>query len=52
MYKRTIHRERQVPYDFTHTWNLMNKITDKIETDPQIENTLTAVRGDGGCRAG
>ena len=25
-------RERQMPYDFTHMWNLMNKIN-KLETD-------------------
>ena len=26
-------RERQVPYDFTYMWNLIDKIKNKIETD-------------------
>ena len=25
-------RERQIPYDFTHMWNLTNKLTNKTET--------------------
>ena len=42
-------KERQVPYDFTYMQNLMNKITNKIETDSQIENRLTAMgQGKGG----
>ena len=39
----------QVPHDFLHTWNLMNKIN-KAETDS--ENRLTAIRGEGSCGAG
>ena len=39
-------RERQMPYDFTYMWNPMNKIN-KIETDSQIEDRLTAVRREG-----
>ena len=32
-------RERQIPYDFTQMWNLMNKQTNKQnETDSQIES--------------
>ena len=31
-------RERQIPYEFTYMWNLINKLTDKIETDSYIEN--------------
>ena len=26
-------RERQILYDLTHMWNLMSKLTNKIETD-------------------
>ena len=43
-------RERQIPYDFTYMWNLINKINlkNKIETDSSdTENRLTAVRGEG-----
>ena len=31
-------RERQIPYDFTHMWNVMNKLTSKIERDSSKEN--------------
>ena len=24
-------RERQIPYDFTHTWNLMNKLKEQVK---------------------
>ena len=45
--------ERQIPCNFSHMWNLMNKINKRnrnrlIET----ENRLTAVRGEGDGRAG
>ena len=44
-----IKKKRQVPYDFMCKWNLMNKINsqNKIETDSQIQNRLTAIRGEG-----
>ena len=34
-------RERQIPYDLTSMWNLMNKIklTNKIETEAWINGT-------------
>ena len=35
-------REREVPYDFTHIWNLINKINYHKIADPSTENTLTA----------
>ena len=39
-------RKRQMPYDLTYMWNLVNKIN-KIETDSDTEKSLTAVRGEG-----
>ena len=40
-------REKRVPYDLTHLRNLTNK----LETDAQIENRLTAVRAEGASGA-
>ena len=40
-------REKQIPYDFTHMWNLMNKteLTSKMETDSYMESRMTAKQG-------
>ena len=36
-------RKRQIPYDLTNMWNLMNK-TNKQNRDRVIKSRLTAVR--------
>ena len=44
-------RERQIPYDFTPTWNLKyntNELIDKTETDSQTENNLMVTKGERG----
>ena len=44
-------RERQIPYDITYMWNLKydtNELTYKTETDSDIENKLTATKGEEG----
>ena len=38
-------RKRQMPYDLTYMWNLVNKIN-KIETDSDTENRLMAFKWD------
>ena len=42
--------ERQIPYDFTYKWNLINKQTSKQNTtrDIEIKNKLTITREEGG----
>jgi len=47
-------RRRQIPYDFTHTWNLRNK-TKKGQTKKQTPNYRVSTDGDqraGGCGDG
>ena len=41
--------ERQIPYDLTYKWNLINKKTSKqnITRDIEIKNKLTVTRGEG-----
>ena len=41
--------ERQIPYDLTFNWNLINKTNKQnITKDTEIENRLTVTRGDMG----
>ena len=41
--------ERQIPYDLTFKWNLINKTNKQtITRDIEIKNKLTVIRGDGG----
>ena len=36
-------RERQIPYDFTHMWHLMNKqLTMKMGMDSEMESRMPA----------
>ena len=45
--------ERQLPYDFTYMWNLMNKINKQNRNRlTDIENRLIAVKGEGYWKAG
>ena len=41
--------ERQIPYDLTYKWNLMNKTKSKqnITRDIEIKNKLPVTRGEG-----
>ena len=41
--------ERQIPYDLTYKWNLINKMNDqtKITRDIEIKNKLTVNREEG-----
>ena len=41
-------RERQIPYDITHMWNLKhsrNELVYKTESDSQTENRLVLAKG-------
>ena len=40
--------ERQIPYDLTYKWNLINKESSKQNTtrDMEIKNNLTVTRGE------
>ena len=42
--------ERQIPYDLTYKWNLINKINKQanITRDVEIKNKLTVTRGEEG----
>ena len=42
--------KRQIPYDLTYEWNLINNTTSKqsITTDMEIKDKLTVTRGDVG----
>ena len=40
-------RERQIPHDFTHMWNLRNKTKKRQKNRPlTIQNKLMVVRGE------
>ena len=45
-----INQERQIPYDLTYKWNLINKQTSKQNRtrDMEIKNKLIVTRGRGG----
>ena len=42
--------ERQIPYDLTFNWNLINKTNKQAKStrDVEIKNKLTVTRGDSG----
>ena len=41
--------ERQIPYDLTNKWNLINKTSKQnITRDSEIKNKLTVIRGEVG----
>ena len=45
--------ERQIPYDFTCMWNIINKTNkQKITRDIEIKNKLTVTRGEVGGDTG
>ena len=43
--------ERQIPYDLTYKWNLINKTNEQNRTrEWEIKNKLTVTRGEGDYR--
>ena len=38
--------KRQIPYDLTYNYNLMNKLNEKIEPETETWNRLTTVVGE------
>ena len=50
-----VERERQIPYDFTHMWNLINKATEqrkKKREKGKPRNTLNHREQTDGCQKG
>ena len=40
-------RKRQIPYDFTHMWNLKNKTNEQTTKQTQIQRTNRWLEGRG-----